>query len=144
MEDDWIPFQQKFDELLLIEWNKHFNTYKGKSYLCLWYAAIMKFRNHAAISVGLISQSAMRELNNRCPIEFQMDQYNFSLGLEAIGVKIKDYSYSGNNWRILFWQTKDGVIYDFFHSIEGKKCLLAPLQYDLKDQYDFKVVPKSY
>lgn len=144
MEDDWIPLQKSFDSILLEEWDKRFSSHKHNAYLCLWYAAIMKYKAHAAISVGIISNKALTELAKWCKMDVQLDQYNFSLVLQHIGTEIKDFSYNGNNWRILFWETSKGLIYDFSHANKNKECLLAPLQYILKDTYDYKIVSKYY
>lgn len=144
MEDDWVPVQKTFDALLINEWNKHFSSYNDNAYLCLWYAAIMKYKAHAAISVGIISNKALTELSKWCKMDVQLDQYNFSLVLKHIGTTIKDFSYHGNNWRVLFWETSKGVIYDFYNDIKGKECLLAPIQYIMKDKYDYQIVAKTY
>ncbi len=144
MEDDWIPVQEQFDQLLLTEWRKHFKSTSDKGYLCMWYAAIMKFMNHAAISVGLVSRSAFQELQSRCQLNVELDQYNFSLVLEHIGCIIKDFSNGGNNWRILFWESNNGVIYDFSSKIKDKECLLVPLQFTLRDTHNYEIVPRQY
>lgn len=144
MEDDWIPVQNGFDTLLINEWNKHFTSYDENAYLCLWYASIMKYKAHAAISVGIISNKALTELSKWSKMEDQLDQYNFSLVLQHIGTTIKDFSYHGNNWRVLFWETSKGVIYDIFSGIKDKECLLAPLHFIMKDKYNYHIVPKTY
>ena len=144
MEDDWIPVQSAFDTLLVNEWNKQFKSYEDNAYLCLWYAAIMKYKAHAAISVGLISNKALTELAKWAKMDVQLDQYNFSLVLQHIGTNIKDFSYHGNNWRVLFWETSKGVIYDFYHNVKDKECLLAPLHFIMKDKYDYHIVAKTY
>lgn len=144
MEDDWIPVQNKFDTLLINEWNKQFTSYNDKAYLCLWYVSIMVYNAHAAISVGIISNKALNELSKWRDLDCQLDQYNFSLGLEHVGTKIKDFSYSGDNWRILFWETSAGVIYDAYYHKKNKECLLAPLHFIMKDKYGFEIVPKTY
>lgn len=142
MEDDWIPAQKEFDFLLTNEWNKHFRSYNDNAYLCLWYAAILGYKPHASISVGLISNKAFTELSKWAKMDVQLDQYNFSLALEHIGTNIKDFVNNGNNWRVLFWQTSHGVVYDFYYHIKDKECLLAPLHFILKDKYNYKIVPK--
>lgn len=142
MEDDWIPIQKDFDSILLNEWKRRFSSFDSNSFLCLWYASIMKYKAHAAISVGIISNKALTELSKWCKMDTQLDQYNFSLVLQHIGTEIKDFSYNGENWRILFWETSKGVLYDFSYTIKDKECLLAPLQYILRDKYDFQIVPK--
>jgi hypothetical protein len=142
MEDDWIPNQNGFDALLINEWMKRFASKDDNAYLCLWYVAIQGFKQHAAISVGIISNKALTELGKWCKMDVELDQFRFSKALEHIGTEVKDFSYDGNNWRILFWETSKGVIYDFSHKIKNKECLLAPLHYILKDKYDFKIVPK--
>ncbi len=143
MEDDWIPIQKEFDTLLIREWEKHFPFHNSNAYLCLWYADIMKYKAHAAISVGIISNKALTELSKWCKMDTQLDQYHFSLALQHIGTEIRDFSYNGENWKILFWETSKGVIYDFSFTIKDKECLLAPLQYILKDKYGFQIVPKQ-
>lgn len=144
MEDDWIPVQNQFDTLLINEWNKHFTSYNDNAYLCLWYATILKYKAHAAISVGIISNKALTEISTWCKLDQQLDQYNFSLVLQHIGTKIKDFSHHGNNWRVLFWETSKGVIYDFYHNKKDKECLLAPLHFIMKDKYDYQIVAKNY
>lgn len=150
MEDDWIPNQKGFDVILLNEWNKRFTSHNANAYLCLWYASIHGHKLHAAISVGIISNKALTELSKWCKLETELDQYKFSRALEHIGTEIKDFSHDGNNWRILFWETSKGVIYDFSYTIKDnkdnkdKECLLAPLQYIVKDKYDFQIIPKQY
>jgi hypothetical protein len=104
----------------------------------------MKYKPHAAISVGLISNKALTELSKWAKMDVQLDQYNFSLVLQHIETKIKDFSCQGNNWRILFWETSKGVIYDFYYHIKDKQCLLAPLHFILKDKYDYQIVAKTY
>lgn len=142
MEDDWIPMQQRFDELLLKEWQARFGVAEDNAYLCMWYACVMEFRPHAAISVGLISNKALSKLQSVCKMNVELDQYNFSLVLEKLSTKIADYSYSGNKWRILFWESNHGVIYDYSPSMPAQECLLAPIQYALKDKYVFVIVPR--
>ena len=144
MEDDWIPVQSEFDTLLITEWNKQFTSYDDNAYLCLWYASIMKYKAHAAISVGLISNKALTELSKWAKMDVQLDQYNFSLVLQHITTSIKDFSYHGNNWRVLFWETSKGVIYDFYSNIKDKECLLAPLHFIMKDKYNYEIVAKNY
>lgn len=144
MEDDWVPVQNEFDALMVEEWNKQFTSYNDNGYLCLWYASIMKYQAHAAISVGLISNKALTELAKWAKMDVQLDQYNFSLVLQQIQTKIKDFSYQGTNWRVLFWETSKGVIYDFYYNVKDKECLLAPLQFIIKDKYDYEIVPKTF
>ena len=142
MEDDWVPCQPCFDELLLSEWKNQFSTIRCNAYLCLWYTAIMRYKKHAAISVGLISQKALSELRKCCKMDVQLDQYNFSLALQRLGTKINDFSDHGSKWRILFWETSKGVVYDFSDTECNKECLLAPLQYILMDKYEYEIVPR--
>lgn len=153
MEDDWIPIQKEFDILLIREWEERFPSHNSNAYLCLWYSTgmrrisniygITEYKAHAAISVGIISNKALTELSKWCKMNTQLDQYHFSLALQHIGTEIRDFSCNGENWKILFWETSKGIIYDFSYTVENKECLLAPLQYILKDKYGFQIVPKQ-
>lgn len=141
MEDDWIPMHEEFDKLLMKEWYKHFTSPFDNAFLCMWFVKLGKHQPHAAISVGIISSSAIKALHSRFDTEVELDQYRFSLGLEVVGTTIKDYS-TDENWRILFWESSKGCIYDFSPSRSDQRTLLAPLHFVLKDEYGFKVIPR--
>ena len=142
MEDDWIPNCSAFDSLLLDEWNKRIGHHNVPAYLCMWYAKIHNLPIHAAISVGLISKSAFINLAYHVPYSVELGQFEFSFELERAGVTIKDYSDSGHNYRLYFWSTAHGVIFDFstHYAYKNNNTLLIPLQYDLKDLIGFDIV----
>lgn len=131
MEDDWVPVQQEFDKLLLNAWNQKFTSLKDLGYLCLWYAKCNLPKLHAAISVGIISQSAMKAFDEKYPMTQEFGQYEFSRTFEDLKASVKDFCDDGKSWRILFWQSSTGKIYDFSQSTTEKECLLAPLHYSL-------------
>lgn len=141
MEDDWIPMQEHFDKLLMNEWYTHFKSVQDNAFLCMWIMSCKKFKPHAAISVGLISSVALKALKSRFDISVELDQYRFSLGLEVVGASIKDYS-TDTNWRILFWESSKGCIYDFSPLRFDQQELLAPLHFLLKDEYNFTIIPR--
>jgi hypothetical protein len=142
MEDDWVPMQTNFDKLLISEWKSKFSSIDEKAFLCLWYACIGKLKEHSAISVGMVSRTALSELQERCHLSQELDQYHFSLALEIIGTKIKDFSQSGNKWRIVFWESSEGVLYDFAPSGTAKECLLAPLHLCVLNEQNFQIIPR--
>ena len=139
MEDDWVPLQERFDELLLAEWKKQFQSVKDKGYLCMWYTDV---EPHASISVGMISQSAFLTFVLSFPIHIEFNQFDFSKQFEKLGVRVCDYSDHGKNWRILFWDSSCGKIFDFYKCKESTECLLAPLHYLYKDQFGFVIEPR--
>jgi hypothetical protein len=141
MEDDWVPMQERFDQLLMTEWYTHFASPCDNAFLCMWITSSRKYKPHAAISVGLVSNVALKALKSRFDISVELDQYRFSLGLEVVGTTIKDYS-TDTNWRILFWESGKSCIYDFSPSRSNQQTLLAPLHFLLKDEYNFTILPR--
>lgn len=146
MEDDWVPFQNCFDELLLKEWKKKYTSVKENGYLCLWYAKCREPNYHAAISVGIISNIAMLNFDKAYGLNDGYGQYSFSNKLEQLGTCITDFSDDGHNYRILFWESSQGVIYDFSNEHQDKSGLLVPLHYSLKihNNYDYDIVSRSF
>jgi hypothetical protein len=138
MEDDWVPLQERFDELLLTEWKKQFQSVNDQGYLCLWYR-----HEHATISVGMISQSAFTRFILRFPLALELNQYDFSKAFEEIGIRVCDYSDHGKNWRILFWDSYCGKIFDYSTCKDSTECLLAPLHFLYKDELGFVIEPRG-
>lgn len=147
MEDDWVPIQEEFDILLLKAWRQKFTSYKDLGYLCLWYAKCNSPQIHAAISVGIISQASMKAFDGKYHINQEFGQYEFSRHFEEdLNTPVKDFCDNGKSWRILFWQSSVGKIYDFSKSTIEKECLLAPLHYSLmksnEQKYQYEIVKK--
>ena len=136
-EDDWCPTLPNFDTLLAtgIEDTK-------ADYLCMWYTSIAKLKPHAAISVGILTRHAFSTLQDRFP-DKELDQFGFSVTLEHdLKLIVKDYSDNGMIYRLPFWETSKGTIFDFTpKSSTATTTVFAPLHLIHKETYGFTVTP---
>lgn len=143
LEDDWVPVQHMFDKILLDAWSAKYKTTSDNGYLCMWYPTNTNYP-HAAISVGIISKVALETLHAHLPLSHELPQYEFSVTLVKLGTTITDYSENGDKWRILFWDTNFGSIFDYSYGAPAKECLIAPLQVILKDEKNYDIVERHW
>ena len=120
-EDDWVPYpeQKHFDEQLLKEYQKH--NYTGL--LTSWVPCHKQMGWHSAITVGIVSDRCLELASRNHKPSLCLSQIAFSRLFEAN----YDYSANGKNYMIPFWETGDGVIYEFATTL-SRKYLFVPMQ----------------
>ncbi len=142
IEDDWVPSPNLdcFDRILLNEYRK----YNNKGFLSAWVPDwFCQQPRHSAISVGIISGESMKKAYDK----FSMLQLNhknrLSLGqsqFSRLFEELHDYSNSGENFMIPFWETSKGLIYEYAMKL-SKKYLLIPIQLLNLNKYKYIVGP---
>lgn len=132
MEDDWIPFTKNFDEKLL----ENYKDYNYKGFHCAWVSRFEYFERHSCISVGIIDKDSFTKIIPTIKNNCYIDQFDFSNLFLLNNLQLSDYSNSGKNYMIPFWETNEGVIYEYALHLSCK-YLLVPIQFLQLNNYAY-------
>lgn len=140
-EDDWLPNCPEFDSELLRNWKRKVGDLHRPAYMSLWYGSTHSCHvNHAVISVGIISKGAFELLKTNVSDDVELNQKHFSIQLKRHGAFLTDYSDMGDSYRLLFWHSSHGTLFDYSKG-SSQKTIFVPIQFEIKPE-GFKIVKK--